>query len=96
MCGAGHGYAFPILFGFTVTRSPVAVRGATLSFFTALFDIGVLIGGPLLGAIISVSGYPAMYGVAAALISIASVIYWRWDRRYDREDSDEDVPAPTP
>ena len=96
MCGAGHGYAFPILFGFTVTRSPVAVRGATLSFFTALFDIGVLIGGPLLGFIISVSGYPAMYGVAAALISIASVIYWRWDRRYDYEDLDEDIPAPTP
>ena len=63
LCGAGHGYAFPILFGFTVTRSPVAVRGATLSFFTALFDIGVLIGGPVLGVIISVSGYPAMYSV---------------------------------
>ena len=86
LCGAGHGYAFPILFGFTVTRSPDVVRGATLSFFTALFDIGVLIGGPVLGAIISLSGYPAMYSVAAIVMAVATVIYWRWDRRYDTED----------
>lgn len=93
LCGAGHGYAFPILFGFTVTRSPAAVRGATLSFFTALFDIGVLIGGPVLGIIISVSGYPAMYSFAAIAMTIGTVVYWRWDRRYDAADRDEDVPA---
>ena len=94
LCGAGHGYAFPILFGFTVTRSPDADRGSTLAFFTALFDIGVLVGGPVLGVIISLSGYPAMYGFAAAVMAVATVIYWRWDRRYDHEDIAEDVRAP--
>ncbi len=96
LCGAGHGYAFPILFGFTVTRSPDVDRGSTLAFFTALFDIGVLVGGPMLGVIISVSGYPAMYSFAAVVMAISTVIYWRWDRRYDYEDKAEDVRARTP
>jgi predicted MFS family arabinose efflux permease len=82
--GAGHGYAFPILFGFTVTRAPVADRGSVLAFFTALFDVGVLVGGPLLGVIITISGYPAMYTAATAILAAGVVSYALWDRRYDQ------------
>lgn len=83
LSGIGHGYAFPILFAFTVTRTPEEVRGASLSFFTALFDVGVLIGGPLLGAIIEGAGYPAMFLTAGALLTFAMVTYYVWDRRWD-------------
>lgn len=83
LSGIGHGYAFPILFAFTVTRTPADVRGSSLSFFTALFDIGVLFGGPLLGAIIEGAGYPAMFLTAGALLTVATVIYYVWDRRWD-------------
>jgi MFS family permease len=82
--GAGHGYAFPILFGFTVNRAPVADRGSALAFFTALFDVGVLVGGPLLGVIITISGYPAMYTAATAILAAGVVSYALWDRRYDQ------------
>jgi len=82
--GAGHGYAFPILFGFTVSRAPVADRGSALAFFTALFDVGVLVGGPLLGVIITISGYPAMYTAAAAILAAGVVSYALWDKRYDQ------------
>jgi MFS family permease len=83
LCGAGHGYAFPILFGFTVTRAPQELRGSAVAFFTALFDIGVLIGAPLLGLIINGAGYTTMYAMAAATLAISTGIYFVWDRRWD-------------
>ena len=85
-----------VLLASTFTAANIdADRGSALAFFTALFDIGVLVGGPMLGVIISVSGYPAMYGFAAVVMAVSTVIYWRWDRRYDYKDQAEDVPAPT-
>ena len=80
LCGIGHGYAFPILYGFTVTRSPLAVRGSTLAFFTALFDIGTLVGGPILGLVIEGFGYPAMFLAAGGMLAVATVVFARWDR----------------
>lgn len=83
LCGAGHGYSFPILFGFAVTRASDENRGSAIAFFTALFDIGVFVGAPLLGAIIKRFGYPTMYGVAAVVLTVATAIYFPWDRRRD-------------
>jgi predicted MFS family arabinose efflux permease len=93
LCGAGHGYAFPILFGLTVTRASEATRGSAVAFFTALFDIGVFVGAPLLGAVIARAGYPAMYALAAALLGIATVVYFAWDRRWDPESVPTAVPS---
>ena len=59
------------------------MRGSAVAFFTALFDIGVFIGAPLLGAIIDGAGYPTMFWVAAGALTIATVIYFVWDRRWD-------------
>lgn len=83
LTGAGHGYAFPILFGFTLNRAPVADRGSALAFFTALFDVGVLIGGPMLGLIITRSGYPAMYTASAVVLLAGTVTYAVWDKKHD-------------
>ncbi|MBT8208701.1 MAG: MFS transporter [Acidimicrobiia bacterium] len=95
LSGIGHGYAFPILFAFTVTRTPDDVRGASLSFFTALFDVGVLIGGPLLGAIIEGAGYSAMFLTADAMLTFAMVTYYLWDRRWDvQAEADADTVSP--
>ncbi len=90
LCGAGHGYSFPILFGFAVTRASEETRGSAIAFFTALFDVGVFVGAPLFGAIIKGAGYPAMYGSAAVTLAIATVVYFVWDRRWDSK------PAVTP
>jgi MFS family permease len=68
LCGAGHGYTFPLLFGMVVNRARDADRGTAMSIYTALFDFGVLIGGPLLGGVIDLFGYTAMFSTAAALI----------------------------
>ena len=83
LTGAGHGYVFPILFGFTVTRASIADRGSALAFFTALFDVGILFGGPLLGWIITFSGYPAMFRASTVIMAGGVVVYALWDRRHD-------------
>ena len=46
LCGAGHGYAFPIVMGMVVSRAAEADRGSAMAIFTGLFDVGALLGGP--------------------------------------------------
>jgi MFS family permease len=79
-CGLGHGFTFPILSGLVVTRARAAERGAAMSLFTALFDGGVLVGGPALGLVIHLAGYPAMFATAAATVVVGAVVFAFWDR----------------
>jgi MFS family permease len=81
LCGMGHGFAFPILLAMVVTRARPSERGAALAIYTALFDAGVLAGGPLLGAVIDLAGYTAMFFTAAGLAATAALVLAVWDRR---------------
>lgn len=81
LCGVGHGYGFPILSGMVVSRALDEDRGSAVSIFTALFDLGTLIGGPILGTIISIFGYTTMFTFAAIAIVGASFAFAAWDRR---------------
>jgi MFS family permease len=76
LTGAGHGYAFPILAGLVVARAPSSERGAALSIFTAIFDVGMLLGGPLFGWVIAASSHTAAY-IVAALGSLAGLFAFR-------------------
>ena len=49
--------------------------------FTALFDLGVLIGGPSFGAGARYLGYRPTYVVAAVFLTAATLVYAVWDRR---------------
>jgi MFS family permease len=82
LCGAGHGYTFPILFGLTVTRARVSERGSVMAIYTALFDVGILLGGPLLGLVIQGHGYGAMFATTAVLVVAGAVSFATWDRRH--------------
>jgi MFS family permease len=85
LCGGGHGYAFPILMGFTVDRAGVAALGSAVAFYTALFDVGTLIGGPALGAIIEAVGYSAMYFSAGMFLAAAAAVFAFWDRTIEAD-----------
>jgi predicted MFS family arabinose efflux permease len=76
----GHCFTFPILLGLVVTRARAAERGAAMSLFTALFDGGVLVGGPTLGALIRFADYPAIFTSAAALVATGAAVLAIWDR----------------
>ena len=80
LCGAGHGFTFPIVFGMVVTRTRDADRGSAMAIYTALFDLGVVVGGPGFGFVIGASGYSAAFGAAAALIVVGATIFALWDR----------------
>lgn len=92
LCGIGHGFGFPILSGMVVSRAPDEDRGSAITFFTALFDAGILIAGPILGVVITTFGYPTMFVSAAVTIAAATVAFAVWDdwmlRTHD--------PAPAP
>jgi len=80
LCGLGHGMTFPILMGLVVSRARDADRGAALAIFTALFDLGMLLGGPLFGGLIDVRSFPAAFGAGAALLMGGGVAFAVWDR----------------
>ncbi len=79
--GLGHGFTFPILSGMVVQRARFAERGAAMSLFTALFDGGVLVGGPAFGAVILLAGYPAMFSTAAAVVLVGAGAFAFCDRK---------------
>lgn len=80
LCGAGHGYAFPIVMGLVVSRAADADRGSAMAIFTGLFDVGALLGGPAFGAIIRFGSYSTMFLSAAAWTLIGGLAYAWWDR----------------
>ena len=87
LCGAGHGFIFPILTTLLVDRAPATDRGSAMSFFTAMLDVGTLIGGPILGMIIDTAGWGPMYATAGVALGVATVIFARWDNRVMSEDA---------
>jgi len=79
LCGAGHGFAFPIFTAMVVDRAPTPDRGSAIAMFTSLFDVGLLVGGPILGAIIEMADYSAMFLFSGAALFVAAIVFWRWD-----------------
>jgi MFS family permease len=63
--GVGFSMLFPSLALMVVGRVGDDRRGSALGAFTAFFDIGVGLGGPLAGATAAVAGYPAVFVLAA-------------------------------
>lgn len=74
LTGMGHGWAFPILLGLVVTRARSSERGAALAIYTALFDGGTLLGGPIWGALSEHVSYAAMFAAAACLVLVGAAI----------------------
>jgi MFS family permease len=73
LCGLGHGYLFPILSGLAIEGTDRHSRGSAMSVYTAVFDLGQMIGPPALGLLAEAAGYPAMFyaamgGLGAALV----------------------------
>ncbi len=81
LCGIGHGYAFPILFGLVVSRTPESNRGMAMAVYTALFDLGVLLGGPFFGLWIELRGFAVMFLAAAGLVLLGTAVFYAWDGR---------------
>ena len=64
--GAGFSLLFPSLALVVVNRVPEERRGVAMGTFTAFFDLGMGVGGPLAGAAAAAGGYEAAFVLAAA------------------------------
>jgi MFS family permease len=81
LCGTGHAFVFPILSALVVVRAEAHERGAALAMFTALFDLGLLVGAPVLGAVLEGTSYGTMFTIAAVVAVVGAVGYGVWDTR---------------
>ena len=77
MCGAGHGYAFPILSALAVELVPPSLRGRAVSWLTAMFDLGNTLANPMLGAVAEWVSYPAMFTSSAVGVLAGTALLWR-------------------
>lgn len=80
LCGLGHAYVFPIISALVVTRAAEQHRGLAITLFTALFDLGAVVGAPLFGWIIERSSYQTMFVTSTGFVLAFSAIYFAIDR----------------
>jgi MFS family permease len=80
LCGAGHGYTFPVLLSLVVARARPQERGAATAFFTALDWLGLLIAGPVVGYAIERAGYGTAFIGLALLLAIGIGLFYGLDR----------------
>ena len=74
--GLGHGISFPVILAIATTRAAVGDRGTVTATFTAVFDLVLFAIAPLLGLVIAIFGYPAMFlTVSGAVIGGIAVFY---------------------
>ena len=77
MCGAGHGYAFPIFNVLAIEQVSPAWRGRAVSWSTAMFDLGNTVANPVLGGIAEWAGYRVMFSVVGGGVLAAATAVWR-------------------
>jgi len=80
LCGAGHGYTFPVLFSLVVARARPHERGAATAFFMALDWLGLLLAGPVVGYLIERTGYSRSFMALALLLMMGIGVFYGLDR----------------
>lgn len=80
LAGFGHGFSFPILSALVITRAHPADRGSAMALFTAIFDAGILIGSPMLGAVAHLTDLRTMFALAAIVPIAGALAFYMGDR----------------
>lgn len=81
LAGGAHGIVFPILSSQVVSRARTSERGSAVAIFTSLFDLGLLLVAPVVGALIDWRSYQVAYTVVALVLAGGAVVFVFWDRR---------------
>lgn len=80
LCGAGHGYTYPVLFSLVVQRAKLRERGSAMAFYTAVDWLGLLLAGPVFGVVIELAGYSVAFVVLALLLFAGVGFFYVIDR----------------
>lgn len=73
--GAGSGMCIPMIIALISDRSSMSERGRVYAFCLGGFDLGMVIAGPILGALGEIIDYRSMFLLAAGLAAIAMVLF---------------------
>ncbi|MDH5675520.1 MAG: MFS transporter [Myxococcales bacterium] len=80
LCGAGHGYAYPVLFSLVVERASEHERGAAMAVYTVVDWGGMFLSGPILGYAIEHMGYGNSFFALSLLLVLGIMIFHALDR----------------
>jgi MFS family permease len=80
LCGAGHGYTYPVLFSLVVERAAIRERGAAMAFYTAVDWLGLLVAGPAIGYAIELGGYGVAFTGIAIALAVGVALFYVLDR----------------
>lgn len=80
LCGAGFSLIFPAMGTLAVERAGPANRASAIGSFSIFQDLGIALSSPLLGYVVDVSSYRAIYIIATVII-VAGAVYSRRLRR---------------
>jgi MFS family permease len=75
LAGVGHGYCFPILTSQAVSRADASSRGRSLSVFTGLWDVALLVLTPAFGAFADAWDDASMFGLVA-MCAVCTMGIW--------------------
>ncbi len=73
--GAGAGILIPMTIALMSDRSLDDERGRIYAICLGGFDLGIAIGGPVLGSLAEFLGYRGIFGIAAILASLALIVF---------------------
>ena len=79
--GAAFSLLFPSLSLVAINRVGPERRGVAMGTFTANFDLGMLVGSPLVGAAAAIAGYSAAFYVAAVAALACATVAFSMSRR---------------
>lgn len=95
VCGLGMGATHPTLQALAVAKCPPNRRGAASATFSSAFDLGIAIGALLLGVVVQLVGYQAMYSVCSVIVVVGLVVYLLISAPGKPRDTAPDRPADT-
>ena len=75
--GVGFSLLHPSLALMVLDRTDKAQQGAALGAYTSFWELGLIVGGPVTGAVAAGFGYPAVFVVGAACAAAASAVALR-------------------
>jgi MFS family permease len=88
--GIAHAFVFPAVMAGGSLAFPTRYRGLATTLMLTMFDLGMLIGQPLVGSLIHLArtagwpAYPTMFLTMTIILSIAGLLYGRQSSRRER------------
>lgn len=82
--GTGASLTYPTMVALLVDRTPDRERGLAMGTLSASWDVGVVVGSALVGAVIERASFGTGFGVGAAGACAAVALFLALERRYDR------------